>query len=357
MKNITYLLGAGASYHSLPLISTMNKRMKIYSRFLKDLRAEGKLTHSFADTFISKLDEIIKHESENTSIDAYAKVLYKRNQGGLDLLHLKAILSSYLIFEQLIKPEDLIFYTEEVDYSVVPAFPIAHKEGIQNQLKTVIDKRYKTFLAQLLDVNSRLPNDIKIMSWNYDMQIEAAYSHITRLSLEYAQQALQIFPSSQKSININSSCVLKLNGTAGLVQDASGRSLTNWFDLSKHQLMDSINYLIDLLGKNYSRAFSNPQFYFAWEKEGAVNQTREYAKDIMRNTDTLVVIGYSFPSFNKDVDRDLFGNYEKLTTIYYQAPENEIPELLDNLDDVNTNLRALVKPVTKLDTFKIPSRY
>lgn len=360
MENITYLIGAGASYHSLPLIRTMNDRMRAYKTFLEIQLAEGKLKHKFTDQFIKDLNHLIDIESKRTSIDAYARELSINGatDAQMKLLRLKALLSSYLIFEQLIKPDDMAFYSDKYNHSILPPTRLVLENDLQVMIKTNIDKRYITLWGEYLtESKATLPDNIKILSWNYDMQFESSYSHVKNYSLEMSQQNLQVYPSPQKKIDITKSCILKLNGTAGLIDDYSSKRYYNLFDFREHKLMDNLDYLIDLLEKNYHRSFDKPLFSFAWEDEPIVNETRQFAKQIIEETTVLIIIGYSFPTFNKKVDRQIFANLPKLKKIYYQAPREEMEELLDKLDGINPNLRTLTKPIFNLNTFHIPNEH
>lgn len=347
MKNITYLLGAGASYHSLPLLATMSERMKAYSSFLKLALKKGEIKNDFAHKFILELDHLLIAEKQSTSIDAYAKELSNSNNH-LKLLHLKAILSSYLIFEQLVKPEDFKIFLDE-DQSI--AIPDSTLEMIKNP----IDKRYRTFWAEYTDQSKKLPKNIKIISWNYDMQLEFSFSRFSQYSLEMVQQELQIFPSEQKEIRTDCFCVLKLNGTAGLLDTSGSSRFSNLFDLSKHHLTPTnLSYLIDLLKNNYFRSFSNPVFAFAWENEGFTNKARSMAKEILSETEILVIIGYSFPSFNWSVDQEIFRNIKKLEKVYYQAPENEVDFLKTQMDAIHPDLKGRTMGIFNLRSFYIP---
>jgi hypothetical protein len=360
MEKITYFIGAGASYHSLPLIRTMNDRMKAFKTFLEIQLKDGKLKHKFTNQFIKDLNDLISIETKRTSIDAYARELSINGSSDsqIKILRLKALLSSYIIFEQLIKPEDMAFYSDNFNHNIFPPTRLKLEDELQVMIKSNIDKRYITFWGDYLtETNITLSNNIKILSWNYDMQFESSYSHVKNYSLELSQQNLQVFPSPQKKIDITKSCILKLNGTAGLIDDYTSKKHYNLFDLKEHKLMDNLDYLIELLEKNYHRSFNKPLFTFAWENESIVNETRQFAKSIMEETTILVIIGYSFPSFNKTVDRQIFNNIPKLKKIYYQAPREEMDELLDKLDGINSNLRAITKPIYNLSTFHIPNEY
>lgn len=351
-QNITFLLGAGASYNSIPLVSTMNPRMKLFSSFIKGLKSSHKLESKFADSFIALLEKVIKADNENTSIDAYARMLSHQQHGSMELVRLKAMLSSYLLFEQLEKPDDIIFNSHS---KLVGGFPhsVPYSDDMHDSVITGLDKRYKTFFLETTDRNM-LPDNVNILSWNYDMQIELAHSKIFGSSLEEAQQKLQVYPSNHHSIDTNKSCVIKLNGTAGMTRKTSNAFFTNWFDLSKDELMSVVTYLIDIVEVNNVRSNDAPEFYFAWEKSDVTDKSRRLAKDIMQKTDVLVVIGYSFPRFNFEVDREIFKDLSRLQKIYYQAPKDDVESHIDSLARINPNLRSVCKSVTKLNTFYVP---
>lgn len=360
MKNITYLIGAGASFHSLPLIKTMNLRMRAYSTFLKVQKEKNSIKHNFIDTFIKDFDYLIEIESERTSIDAYAKELYLRGEthSNLELVRLKTLLSSFFIFEQLAKPNDLIFLSDELDLSILPHSRYALKDEIQKDIKRTVDKRYPTFWGTYLDIpTGRLPDNIKIISWNYDMQFESSYSSIKDYSLELTQQNLQVYPSPLITIDLAKSCILKLNGTAGLYNDGTSKKLFNHFDFREHTLMTNLDYLIEPYAQNYHRVFSRPLFSFAWETDSIPVQTREWAKKIIEETEILVIIGYSFPDFNRTVDRKIFSSIPKLSKVYYQIPKEEQSELIDGLDSINPELQKITKPINNLSTFYIPNEH
>ena len=332
----------------------MGSRMTAFSRFLKTSKEKGIIKNDFADTFIKELDQLIEIANQRTSIDAYARELALKNSS-IELLRIKSILSSYLIFEQLVKPNELVFESEDFNTDFVPASRKRFNDEMQTLLKTHIDKRYFTFWGEHLNLSSDKPNNrIKIISWNYDMQFEASYSQIKNYSLELAQQNLQVYPSTITNLNTDSFCILKLNGTAGLITEQR-KKVYNLFDLREHKLMDNIDFLINLLKENYHRSFSSPLFTFAWEDEPLVNQTRQKAIEVMKNTSILVIIGYSFPNFNREIDRQLFREIPNLKKIYYQAPKAELDELIDKLDGINPLLRPMVKKINNLDTFHMPT--
>ncbi len=148
-KQFTYLLGAGASANPLPVVADFPKRLlNRYSEF------NTSYTHDFNNFFLSNLtyeekqelfdihkefDELSKNSTQFNSIDTFAKKLFLQNDiAGFN--RVKRILSNFLTIEQTYH---------------------------------VVDKRYDSFLASLLQKDSAgnltpLPHNIKVLSWNYD---------------------------------------------------------------------------------------------------------------------------------------------------------------------------------------------
>src|SRR5205085_5957769 len=96
------------------------------------------------------------------SIDTFAKKLFLTNDE-YNLRQLKLILSVYFLYEQSHEAEkDNFFqYHEKVRYSNLP-----------------VDPRYDFFMAALLKPSKPrpvLPDNLYIVSWNYDSQLEMAY--------------------------------------------------------------------------------------------------------------------------------------------------------------------------------------
>lgn len=345
-KNITYFIGAGASYHSLPLIKDMGDRMRIFKSYLEkyfSYHIDQSKAKSL-ELFISELDNILIEENQSTSIDAYARELSNSGRN-LELNRLKVILSCYIIFEQLAKPDGMNLSFSDTN--------------LEKMILTSLDKRYRTFWGNYVNGPNSLPSEnVKVLSWNYDMQFEFSYSKLKQYSLSYTQQDLQVFPSHLKKIELNKFCLIKINGTAGLYAGSNSEGPKNLFDLNKHKLDHyNIEILIDFFNDNYRRVNYKPVFYFAWEKNSITNEVREYAKEILNDTNILVIIGYSFPTFNREIDRELFKGITKLDKVYYQAPKYDLDSLIMKLEGINPILKNNLIPIDDLFSFHIPNEY
>lgn len=82
-----------------------------------------------------------------------------------------------------------------------------------------------------------------------------------------------------------------------------------------------------------------PHLSFAWEQTENQAKMMEYIKQITQDSISVVVIGYSFPFFNREVDRVIIGNMPNLKTIYIQDP---------NAEAIEQSLRAVLPDDTRI---------
>ncbi len=147
-KNYMYMLGAGASAYSLPLVSNFGERL---SQFRKTINSttfgvsrsgQNVDTHSIKQQLVESIDWLLQNLKLHASIDTFAKKLYfKHDRKNLSVL--KAVLSCFFVGEQSVRP---------VDYC------------------------YDNFFASVLQSDGfravSLPDDIRFLTWNYDLQLE-----------------------------------------------------------------------------------------------------------------------------------------------------------------------------------------
>jgi hypothetical protein len=305
MAQVTYLLGAGASADCVPIVSEMANDIaqtisKLYKLFnLKDRQTSWKVDPSFQ--FIVKteavLDKLRLACETHYSIDTYAKKLYLIDKPAFQKL--KFDLSFYLTLIQILNP---------------------------------IDKRYDNFWASLLDDTSNLPRKVKVISWNYDFQIEKSFQNLTNLSnLNTTSSFLRhCCPTSQFPNNMiqDEFCYIKLNGSAKIrIEDERSNFLTEYNGKQRTLIKD----LADKYFLIKSEAcFSELQF--AWEGN---NKLMEHIKPLLSTIQVLVIIGYSFPFFNRSIDSELFKSMHNLRTIYIQDKNPDIvKETLDEIIDL-----------------------
>ena len=351
--NLTYVLGAGASANALPLIRDMDKRIDV---FVEHLISEDGLDVNQINELKKMVEEIKRHYT----IDTYAKKIFLKNKGNdLELLRLKNFMGSYFIYEQLRKDKSdqigkYLYDKASNNYDRKDIF------SVYNSIIEPVDYRYDSFFAAVLknDLNKGvyLPNNINFISWNYDSQLEISLMNfIDGSGMDEIQKKLNVFPNPRMSqLNENSSAVVKLNGTAGFYSDK--KKYGDLFDFREHQLdRDSFDILRNI---NFEgRLKYKNSIYFAWNNDDDVSKARQYARDIISHTDILVVIGYSFPYFNRDVDRYIFKALEeKGRIIYIQATESTFESIKNRAIGASLVFRA-AKPFIELDQFLIPNDF
>src|SRR5690606_20489812 len=99
------------------------------------------------------------------------------------------------------------------------------------------------------------------------------------------------------------------------------------------EILESIGY-VSTSERRKQIQISN-HINYAWESNSLAEKTRNEAKRIFSETDILVIIGYSYHNFNKEIDKMLFNELKgRHTKIYYQDP-NASEIFLNQLVNVN----------------------
>lgn len=309
---ITYILGAGASADALPIVSQFTERLEaqIQSVFISR-GIDKKVSASNWTTFISHYQSIIFQVKSHKSVDTYAKKLYFQNNIQ-DLRKLSGILSIFLMIEEYINEPD---------------------------------KRYDAFFASILektssgsDIKIKVPDNINILSWNYDSQLEFSLSQFMECSPLEVDKHLNFIPNCQSNnINSNQSTVIKLNGSANLISGKSVKRIiadeskthSKPSKLDKDKIaMLAVNLYVDIWQKNIQS-----MVYYSWDKYHLIEEGRDKALTIIENTDILVVIGYSFPTFNRAMDKKLLNRVFK--KIYVQTIDEK------SFRDIEIRIRSL----------------
>ena len=96
---------------------------------------------------------------------------------------------------------------------------------------------------------------------------------------------------------------------------------------------------------------------FAWEDVNHKNSTIKLAKDNLKDTVILVVIGYSFPSYNLEIDKEIITNMGYLEKIYIQTSNKDHDEVKRSVESIHPEYKDLDISViisNNTDTFLIP---
>ncbi len=331
MSNIVYLFGAGASAKCLPPVADMPARMEQMIKFLQDEKDKLSLNAEQESLFKTLLDDLkwLMQESKNhATIDTFArKVFITKGEYSDEYKRLKDVLSVYFALEQA---------------------------------KNKFDDRYDTLWTTILDEEGNLPANIRFISWNYDIQMDLA-------ALQYIQHGWlydvkkKFLPTLEKLVpgnNISACKVLKLNGTAGVV--VHKLNLPYYcFETYSESLNTKLHHILAEYFALRSKKDTSNILSYSWEKSENIeydNALRSYS-----DTDVLVVIGYSFPFFNRKIDRIILqsminGNLKK---IYVQDKSNaeNIKQRIYSVigeDSFNKKSNIHIIPISDCDNFYIP---
>jgi len=94
---------------------------------------------------------------------------------------------------------------------------------------------------------------------------------------------------------------------------------------------------------------------FAWENTPLSNSIIENATLATSKTYVLVVIGYSFPFFNRVVDRRIINSMINLEKVYFQAPKEDVNNLITRFKAIRSDFKKLdPEPIEDIKQFFLP---
>ena len=349
MANVTYLIGAGASagkrgdngyiIEGLPCVNEISSSIRDICNLI-DQTPIPDYVEKWEDTQLelnSKADwdnarkklllsfqRLLVHSERHATIDTYAKKLVLKNNQ-IEFKQLEQLLTLFFIFLQ-----------------------------VQNSP----DSRYDTFLANILESNLHFPLNIRVLSWNYDSQFELAYS-----GYDTVNELLVGYKNAMFDMDYE---IIKINGTATFSNQENISKLRKeiWnriWEISEDtrgsiQLQRDQAWLVEFVYLYqlyvYGRT-NNTHLSFAFDNTCPSNKIMTSIDNIIRRTDALVIIGYTFPFFNRKIDRQILQGLEDGVKIYIQDPYPErIRQSLKAVlpDVIDENITTL----SQVDQFFLP---
>jgi len=334
MPKITYLFGAGASATALPLVKSdidhnieglPDAFRRVGEQIMKDFQ-DPKLIDP-ATKLKNDLEWLAERSEKFNTVDTFAKYCYLKKRE--DLQKVKKILSAYFTIDQIINKKT--------------------------------DNRYLVFLTSILESSYQFPDNIKILNWNYDNQFQIASNMFTVEAIEFpkpdtfiqSDSLIPYYPSigmftSPHASEYEKYSLVHLNGIAGYYKNSEGYTL----NLIKESLS-----IQDFL-KNSIEAINENQHFisFGWEEAPIKKESESInlSKTIIAGSEILVVIGYSFPFFNRQVDKEIINQLVStgLKKIYYQDRFRNGEFLYSQF---NLKKPLEIENYDKVDQFLIPS--
>lgn len=305
--NVTYFTGAGASANALPVWSQQASAMLLGESLLykdhKIASEEIKSSRPNKNPFDLGSKEYLLWEMawfghralEFGSIDTFAKKLYL-NQNFELLNRLKLAVS--------------------VNFSLLEFTKDAHSD-----FRGLIDQRYISLFAKILDSTKRgdvyIRPEYSFITWNYDLQLERAF----RKYMPYEDHSISELATNNLSLGsdngnrVSSKQVIHLNGYHGVYSHNSKPHFfvdRPWLTHGTfNSFFDEMSFMTDSLRKGQINFSSSIRY--AWENNDSSDLGD--AQKIMAATNVLVLIGYSFPAYNRNIDKLLFEKMPNLKKI------------------------------------------
>lgn len=369
MAKITYLLGAGASFNSYPILDKQAEMMIEMARLeIQNYNYPPNRKSSLGLILLNKFNDDEKEQlpddnqykilwhigyfgkkaEEYNTIDTYAKKLYlNKDENELRLLKM-----SVSVFFDLWGDFYESRYKNKIGCNILDE-PINKNNHFYQFTK--IDKRYKSLFSVLLerkDNKIKLNNDFKFISWNYDLQLEEAYKLFLNEKEALGYDMInEIFKFKESQLKDTINDVFHLNGHHGFSNTET--TFTNFDNYWKKN-----EFLFDST-INDDKDFNN-FIKYAWEHD-LESVFYEKISNVIKNTEILIIIGYSFPAFNRKIDQKLFSSLDKkkVKKIIYQDP-NATKQIIENLFETPSDFNSKIELISdsrNLNQFYLPNEH
>ena len=344
---VVYLLGAGASAQALPMVSQIPKALKEHYDWIWSYAKEGKVRKEMIEgkpeterakvlgEYLKIISDLKEGSANHESIDTYAKKLFLRS---------KTIRADRQKFTEL-----------KIGLAMFMAYLQAkHK---------VADKRYDGFLASLLSHSSNgsltLPPEVLVINWNYDQQLALAlteYQH--HGSIGGAIEQLGMLPLEMIGVRKGPyPCrSIHLNGMFACRHDFDEiHPLVDWSSNKDEDLLDSMMLFYARLKYSGTMGQGRLLLRFAWEVNEQTIAAFKLLDEVLVACEALVVIGYSFPFFNREIDRDIVKRMPALKRVYVQAPQKHAEEIARTVETMKLPDGCKVETYGNVDKFLLPA--
>ncbi len=347
MNELTYILGAGASYQSIPVVKTFAKRFRDFNdivlyRFSNSGNTYLGNAYSFGQT-------LVKAFETHQSFDTYFKKLFHNNNLS-EIKEAKEILNLYFYWEHLSETKSK------------PTTPI---DDLPFWKESKLDKRYDALIAGLLQpVSGKLKVFCKtnFITWNYDLNLFSSLKNYFKPESTVKEFLDDITDKKNKNLwKIDDQIeVINMNGFF------YSSKFDEFINLPDYELPDFNTNGLDRFREQFDDKFCESalksdaeKIKFAWENGFDISKI---AKSKIYDSKNVVIIGYTFPLYNRLSDlnyidkdsSDYYFNQSKKITIQDPNAENIASTLIEFLEKPDS-YRNLINIKPDCDYFYIPS--
>jgi hypothetical protein len=337
-NQLTYIFGAGASYQSIPIVKTFNKRLLEFKEYLKNKGnpLSGDDRHFFYNAADS-IQELFNEFSSHQSFDTYFKKLF--HFGNVDAINSgKRLLNLYFSWEHSKSSMNYVENLREGDF----------------RKQSLFDKRYDALIAGLLEPisgKSQPMCEVNFITWNYDINLLHSVKNFFYPDMIYSE----FFHKIKKGM-----FSWEIDGKIRIV-NINGYFYSSGFNNCPNLTNVSIDEIIEKKVRDKyceSKEIDEDanKIKFAWEvNEVDRNSLNDYLSEIIAKTENVIIIGYTFPLYNRLIDLKYLKQEDLVKkNIIIQDPNAEV--IKQNLLDVyRLNNVTKIQTISDCDSFYIPS--
>ncbi len=346
---ITYFFGAGASHNSVPITFQLHQQLNriatnigseaalplfedtanVFKSFLNQNRLETEGLNVEAKLF-AELYILGKKSKEYSTIDTYA--LYNKYHNADNYNKIKHLINLFFTFWQT---------QAQMDHT--------GKDVLQWD---EIDPRYINLISAIIRKEGEIsiPDNINFITWNYDTQLEKAINLFdkSKTLLDICNK-IKVYPASQSTL----SKIIHLNGISGFLKKKTGEIELIPCDNTKpyYEKMKQIS--------DYYSAVNTIEdstlIKFSWDSEIANNEALKMAKLVIQESDYLIIVGYSFPLFNREADIAMLRTLPHKCKIIIQNPNITTDMFNEYFEKINPPKNNII--VKDASQFFVPSEY
>ena len=330
------------------------------ARAIEKARARERARAEIICTDLEDLADKVKNFKKSTNIectvDKYLSSLSKQSLEENNYEKSKNTLAIYILLKQF-------FNTDE---------------NIQ------LDDRYGAWLRNIVPdrKQEKFENNIRCLTWDYDMQMELAYyQYFLREkprspceiinAFSYPQPFSGLEKQPQLGIHLNGIVLLKKLQNK-IWYDSFAKILNDLFDTTrghnhaKNKFSPSgwgSKFLMDLLRLSQDCTL---QFHWDWQNSNRLGTDAAFDRTklekaivehkILENAACVVVVGYSFPGYNEDMDRKIIRSIKNSRlTMYIQDRRAEaVRERIIQQFELSEEYQKRIIPITETSSFFIP---
>lgn len=315
-KYLTFYLGAGASFNAVPIVNEFPLRLQYFADYLSEKPETYK-----DEPFVKSLLELKSKIEQHSTFDVYAKKLFLQKKYD-ELNKFKFLISVFLTFEQISKKQKAL-PKAKTNYND------AKIENSINRVYKNLDIRYDSLFALLMnqkDGKILLDSNVKFISWNYDIQLELSMLNFIRNENNSLQDDFNELPHD---------AIIKLNGDGNILKKSETEEINLYIESNNSFDGTFIKKIIGWFKEKKYLEYES-QIKFAWELD-VDESIYKQASDIVKNSEYLVSIGYSFPNFNRPIDQFVFKEIAlKKCKLYIQDLKPQ--QIAQNIEWINESI-------------------